>query len=164
VTPPELADDLLSAYLDDELDADTRAAVEARLATSSEWRALLGEVREARDAVRALPRLTLPPEVWDRMLEAVAADAPAEPADTPAAPGGVVVGLRRGVKSRPARWAGVAALATAAAVLAAVVLPAQARITPKVATFSNEQSARASVGGDPVSALAGVGLMRGLGR
>ena len=46
---------MLSAYLDGELTADERAAVEARSATSAEWRAELDEVRETRDVLRGLP-------------------------------------------------------------------------------------------------------------
>ncbi len=160
MTPPELSEDLLSAYLDDELDAETRVALDERLAASSEWRTVLAEVRAARDAVRALPRLNLAPDAWDRLVQAVAADAPPPGR---AGPARALLRLRRGAASRPVRWVGAAA-AAAAVVVAALVLPTPARITPKVATFNNEQSARASVAGDPVSALAGVGLMHGLGR
>ncbi len=159
MTPPELTEDLLSAYVDEELDPDTRAAVDARLAESSDWRAVLLEVRAARDAVRALPRLTLSPSGWDEVLEAVtAADRPTE--TSPAS----VVRLRSKVTARRVRWATAAGLAAAAAIVAALLLPTPRQVTPKVATFSTEQSARASVGGDPVSALAGVGLTGGLGR
>jgi hypothetical protein len=49
-------------------------------------------------------------------------------------------------------------------VVAALVLPNRHRVTPKVATFNAEQQTRASVGADPVSALAGVGLIHGMGR
>lgn len=160
MTPPQLSEDLLSAYVDDELDADTRAALDARLATSPEWRAVLDEVRTVRTAVRALPRVDLTPDAWASLLEAVAGDPAPSQVDSPVPP---LLRLRRAAASRPGRWIGAAA-AAAAVVVAALVLPTQARISPKVATFSNEQSARASVVGDPVSALAGVGLMHGLGR
>jgi len=162
VTPPELSEDLLSAYVDDELDAETRAALDARLATSPEWRAILDEVRAAREAVRSLPRVALAPPAWDRVLAAVAADEPAPDAGPPPPPS-PLLRLRRAATTRPARWIGGVA-AAAAVVVAALVLPTQAHVTPKVGSFSTEQSARASVVGDPVSALAGVGMMRGLGR
>ena len=64
----ELVPEMLSAYLDDELDASTRDAVEARLAASPEWRAELAEVRAARDAVRGLPSLQAPAGFWDLSL------------------------------------------------------------------------------------------------
>ena len=67
-----LSEDLLSAYVDGELDADTRAAVDARLAQSSDWRAVLEEIRGAKDAVRGLPAVDLPPDTWDRLLARVA--------------------------------------------------------------------------------------------
>ena len=61
--------DMLSAYLDGELDADERAAVEARLAESPEWRAELDEVRAAR-ACGALPVANAPAGFWDAVLAA----------------------------------------------------------------------------------------------
>lgn len=161
MTPTELSEDLLSAYLDDELDAPTRAAVDARLAESPPWRAVLAEVAAARDALRALPPVDLTAEQWARLFAAVAADGAPSPA---AAPGRVSM-LRRGLHQRSVRWISTgAAVAAAAAIVAAVVLPGQQDVTPKVATFSTQQSARASIMGDPVSMLAGVGLMHGLGR
>jgi anti-sigma factor RsiW len=160
VSPAELSEDLLSAYLDGELDAPTRAAVQARLAESAPWRAVLAEVEAARDALRALPRVDLTADQWTHLFAAVAADAPA-PSPAPSR----VSLLRRGLHQRSVRWIGTgAAVAAAAAIIAAVVLPGQQNVTPKVATFSAQQSARASVVSDPVSMLAGVGLMHGLGR
>jgi anti-sigma factor RsiW len=163
VTPAELSEDLLSAYLDGELDAPTRAAVQTRLAESAPWRAVLAEVEAARDALRALPPVDLTAEQWARLFAAVAAAA-VPPPSPPHAPGRVSM-LRRGLHQRSVRWVGAgAAVAAAAAIVAAVVFPGQQDVTPKVATFSTQQSARASVMGDPVSMLAGVGLMHGLGR
>ncbi len=162
MTPAELSEDLLSAYLDGELDAPTRAAVETRLAESAAWRAVLAEVDAARDALRALPPMDLTADQWSTIFAAVAADAPA-PSPT-GAPSRVSM-LRRGLHARSVRWIGTgAAVAAAAAIAAAIVLPGQQNVTPKVATFNTQQSARASVMGDPVSTLAGVGLMHGLGR
>jgi anti-sigma factor RsiW len=162
VTPAELSEDLLSAYLDGELDAPTRAAVEARLSASAPWRAVLTDVEAARDALRALPPVDLTADQWARLFAAVAADVPAP---SPARPPGRVSMLRRGLHQRSVRWIGTgAAVAAAAAIVAAVVLPGQQDVTPKVATFSTQQSTRASVMGDPISMLAGVGLMHGLGR
>jgi anti-sigma factor RsiW len=160
VNPSDLPEDLLSAYADGELDPDGRAAVEAALADSPAWRHALADVTAARDAVRALPPVDLSPEAWRRLLARVELD------ELPATRvAGRAARLRRRARAQPARWIGAAAAAAAVAVVvAALVVPSRQRVTPKVATFSTEQQARASVVGDPVSALAGIGLMRGMGR
>ena len=161
MTPLEWSEDLLSAYLDGELDPETRSAVDAHLADDAEWRDVLGDVGAARDAVRGLPKLDLSPDAWSDVLANVAA---ADAAPVTTAPG-VVRGLRSRVRRAPTRWAGVgAAVAAVAAVVAVVFVPGPARVTPKVATFATEHSARASIASDPVSSLAGVSVMRGLGR
>ena len=58
-------DDRLSAYLDDELDATERAAVDDLLARSAAWRDALAEVSWARDAVRGLPARDVPAGFWE---------------------------------------------------------------------------------------------------
>lgn len=160
MSPPEWSEDLVSAYLDGELDPETRSEVEAHLAASPEWRAVLDDVRTARDAVRGLPAVDLTPDAWRAVRAVVAADSP----PAVAAPGRVAT-LRSRVRARPTRWAGLgAAVAAAVAVVAVVFVPGPARVAPKVATFATEHSARVSVASDPVSSLAGVSVMRGLGR
>lgn len=57
-------DDGLSAYLDDELDATERAAVDDLLARSEAWRDALAEVEWARNAVRGLPARDVPAGFW----------------------------------------------------------------------------------------------------
>jgi hypothetical protein len=52
----ELDDELLSAYLDDELSPEDRAAVEARLATDPGAQQLLHQLRAVCEAVQALPQ------------------------------------------------------------------------------------------------------------
>lgn len=52
--------ELLNAYIDDQLDADQRAALDARLATDSELRAQLTSLRATVAAITALPMLTAP--------------------------------------------------------------------------------------------------------
>ena len=57
-THPELE---LQDLLDERLDTDAQARVEAHLATCDECRAALDDLRRAREAVRALPRAEAPP-------------------------------------------------------------------------------------------------------
>ena len=102
---PEANEDVLSAYLDGELETAERRAVEARLAASPEWRAIREEVRSARAALRAAPLREAPPGFWEEVLHA-----------GPGAIGGSPATVRR-TRSR-APW--LAATAAAAAVLAAV--------------------------------------------
>ena len=139
LTPPTLDESLLSAYLDDELDAPTRAVVEAQLAERAEWRAVLEEVRETREALRSLPTVDAPPEFWARVLE----------------DDGVVVRLdaaRR--RSRLVRRMGAAA-AVAAAVLGVAFVPRPETVQPPIGTFTQAHAERASLDNDAVSNLAG---------
>ena len=160
-----LSEDLLSAYVDGELDAETRAAVDARLAQSSGWRAVLDEIRGAKDAVRGLPAVDLQASEWDRLLARVALDEPAPTAPPPPPAYAWPRTWRDRFRDRPVRWtAAIAGGAAAAVVVAALVLPGPRRVTPKVGAFSTEQQARASLSGDPVSSLAGVGMLHGMGR
>jgi anti-sigma factor RsiW len=53
---PELDDELLSAYLDDELSPAERAAVEARLSDDPSAQQLLHQLRSVSEAVQALPQ------------------------------------------------------------------------------------------------------------
>jgi len=162
VNPPEWSEDLLSAYVDDELDAETRSLVEEHLARTPASRHALDELRATRDAVRNLPDVDLSPEAWERVIAAVRADETGVGSPAP------VTWWRRHERRAPTRWARVGAaaagVAAAAALLAVVFLPGPSRVTPHVATFSTEHSARASLASDPVSTLAGVSAMRGLGR
>src|SRR5579859_4543134 len=57
---PEQDFELLSAYLDNQLSADERRALEARLADDSDLRAMLDDLRRTISVLRAAPRL-LPP-------------------------------------------------------------------------------------------------------
>ncbi|HWA98404.1 MAG TPA: zf-HC2 domain-containing protein, partial [Pirellulales bacterium] len=62
------SDDILSAYLDGELNADERAAVEARLAADPASQALVDDLRRCRQQIRALPRAALGRDFADRVL------------------------------------------------------------------------------------------------
>ncbi|MGQ0805963.1 MAG: anti-sigma factor family protein [Actinomycetota bacterium] len=97
-------DDRLSAYVDDELDANERAVVDDLLARSDAWRDALAEVAWARDAVRSLPARDVPPGFW-----ATAGDE-----RRPAAP----------IRSRWRRRV-LAGAAAAAAAVAILVVPVQ---------------------------------------
>jgi anti-sigma-K factor RskA len=140
-----IEEDALSAYLDDELDAPTRAEVERRLAESAEWRAILDELRGTRSALRALPDVDGSPEFWSRVLA-----------------GGTVVDLAAQRDRRRRRGWRVAVMGAAAAavliVAGAALVPKRDRVTPAVATFADQHAARASLASDTLNQLASVGV------
>jgi len=151
--------DMLSAHLDDELTDAERAAVEARLEASAEWREELAEVRAARDALRNLPEREAPAGFWDAVHAGVVAD------DHEAADDDVVVPITAAPSHPRRRWAWVAASAAAvAAVVAVVVVPHRNEVSPNVATVVAQHGAQGSDNGDPVSMLAPVGPLAGLRR
>lgn len=149
----ELTEDLLSAYADDELDAATRARVEARLAEDESWRAVLREVEETRALVRSAAVHEAPAGCWTDVHQAVAAgdEEPAEPAPTAA-----VAPLR----SRRKRLSIAAGVAAAAVVAAVIVVPTPSRTRPPVAAMVDSHAARASLTGEPVSTLTPMGDAR----
>ncbi|MEX2121233.1 MAG: zf-HC2 domain-containing protein [Pirellulales bacterium] len=65
---PTPNDELLSAYLDDELSADERARVERLLAEQPESRALLEDLRALRSGLESLPRHRLEGNFAERVL------------------------------------------------------------------------------------------------
>lgn len=148
---PLINEDLLSAFIDGELDAETRAAVEARLAESSEWRAVLAEVRVARDAVRALPVHEPRPRFIEDLIATGATAPPVK---------------RRGPRRRgPMRWAAAGAAAAAvAAGIAVFAVPGPTTTAPKVPALSDSHAAQASQLDDPVSQLAPVSAFKGFRR
>jgi anti-sigma factor RsiW len=165
----DLSPDMLSGYLDDELDADERAAVESRLAESAEWRAELEEVRVARLAVRGLPRREAPPGFWDIVLANVAAaddddadDLDVDETDRETVAEPVPLAPRR--ERRRMRWIAGAAAAVVAVLVAVVVLPSRAEVRPNVAAVVAQHGALGSEGGDAVSNLAPVGPFAGFRR
>jgi anti-sigma factor RsiW len=146
VAPFDPGDDVLSAYADGELDDATRAEVDARLADSARWRALLDEILETRSLVRALPVHEAPPGFWDSVLQPNLTPLPYDKS----AP----VPLQRPNRRRRIVAAFAGAAAAAAAVLAVVVVPGESRHAPPVATLVRDHASRSSVDGDPVSGLA----------
>jgi anti-sigma factor RsiW len=112
---PEFNDELLSAYLDDQLSPGERANVESRLAHDAEARELVRELQAAADAVRDLPKVAAPRDLKAAILRAaVHVDAlesdDGSPTIAPAAGSGLSIGRTR----RGWFWA---ALAVAAALL-----------------------------------------------
>ena len=144
---PELDESLLSAYLDGELDADERAAVETRLAESDEWRAVLAEVQAARDALRALPLVDPPESFWARVLE----------------DDDNVVDLATAARRRARLLRRMtAAAAAAAAVFGVAFVPKLEHVRPQLATFTHAHAERSSLDNDAVSSLAGSVVSGGL--
>ena len=72
----ELDDELLSAYLDGELSADERAAVEARLATDPAAQQLLHELRSVSQSVQALPTESLGRDLSEEIIRRAREAAP----------------------------------------------------------------------------------------
>jgi anti-sigma factor RsiW len=149
VTPGPLDESLLSAYLDGELDDRERAAVDARLAESAEWRAVLDEVRGTRVALRNLPAVDAPAEFWDRVLQS----------------DGVVVDLATATRRRARLLRRTsAAAAVAAAVLGVAFVPRPDTVQPPIGAFTQAHAERASLDSDVVSNLAGAVVPTGLER
>src|SRR5262245_46112413 len=69
------SDELLSAFLDDELEPADREQVEQHLATSEADRLLVAELRRLRGDVAALPTVTVSDDFTDRVLAAALAEA-----------------------------------------------------------------------------------------
>jgi anti-sigma factor RsiW len=109
-------DELLSAYLDDELSAEERGLVEDRLATSAADRELLDELRTLRSELRSLPTSGARNGFAERVVAAAVAAKGREtqvvvsPAAAP----------QRGQGRRWAYWVGAVALAVAACVVLVV--------------------------------------------
>jgi anti-sigma factor RsiW len=165
VTDPvefELVPEMLSAYLDGELGAPERAAVEARLAESAEWRDELADVRAARDAVRNLPLHDAPAGFWDELLTRVADDDAddADDADAIVAP---VVALESRKPRRRVAWFAAAA-AIVVGLVAVLVVPHRSEVTPNVTAVVAQHGAQGSDSGDPISMLAPVGPLAGFRR
>jgi anti-sigma factor RsiW len=161
--------DLLSAYLDGELDADTRAAVEERVGESVEWRDELAAVESARTFVRDLPTREAPAGFWDRVVQDVdAADGATGADDEPVAPA-VPIATARSARAgrRPNRpnwvvWAAGAAAAVVGIVVV-VVLPSRQSVRPNVTAAVTAHGVSASHV-DPVGGLAPLGPIAGLRR
>ncbi len=161
----ELVPEMLSAYLDDELDATTRDAVEARLVASFEWRAELAEVQAAREAVRGLPSLEAPAGFWESVLATVGAGTDEADEEVGAADVPTVSPMSPPVR-RPRRrtaWFAAAAAIVVGAV-AVIAMPHRSSVTPDVTAVVAQHGAQGSDAGDPVTMLAPVGPLAGFRR
>lgn len=74
----DFPDELLSAFIDDELTPAEREQVEQYLATSESSRNLVADLRSLRSEVAALPAITVSDAFADRVLQAAIAAAKAE--------------------------------------------------------------------------------------
>ena len=119
--------DVLSALLDGELTQEEAATATEHLATCAECRAERDHLAEARQAVRALPVLDLPPPLWVQLMRS------------------------RRRAARPAAWLGAAAAAVALIGLAAVPTR-QHHVTPQMAHLVQVHAA--SSGAEPVTGMA----------
>jgi anti-sigma factor RsiW len=133
-------DDVLSAYLDDELAPAARHETEAHLAACAECRAELDDVAAARRAIRVMPVHSNP---WP--LGAGASEAPRWPGAAQAGPFG---------RRRRAVWA----VAAAVAAVVAFLLPRDPEVAPKLPSLADTHAATASVTGDPLSQLAPIAV------
>ena len=141
-----------SAWLDDELDAGERREVAARIATDPQWALDVEELAQARTLVRGLA-MAEPPAGF---LESLILNATAQP-------DAAVIDLDAArVRRRATR--SFAAVAAAAAVLIAVVVPGVTRTRPALATDVRVHQAGVSASSDPVSGLAPLGTSLKLGR
>jgi anti-sigma factor RsiW len=154
----ELVPEMLSAYLDGELEAPERDAVEARLSESAEWRAELAEVRGARDAVRNLPARDAPDGFWDALLIRVAAEDDDEDEVAPV----VALDGRRSGRKRVAWLAAAAAIVVG--LVAVIAVPHRNQVTPNVTAVVAQHGAQGSDSGEPISMLAPVGPLAGFRR
>jgi hypothetical protein len=112
-------DELLSAYVDNELTADQRAAVEERLRTDDRARQLVEELRGVSQAVKSLPRERLRRDLRDSVLAQIERRASNESPEKVTLPCADVV-ERRTSRGRGLVWA---ALAIAAALILMVFRP-----------------------------------------
>jgi anti-sigma factor RsiW len=163
----DMVPDMLSGYLDDELTPAERAAVEARLEESAEWRSELDDVRVARDAVRGLPAREAPDGFWARVNSVVeaadAGDAVAEDHDDDEVAAPVPITAAPGAKTRRRvnRFVAAVGVAAAAVIVAVAVLPGRSTVKPNIAAVATQHGASSVGTGEPISALTPVGPMAG---
>src|SRR5688572_9575671 len=111
----QFSDELLSAYLDGEVTAEERAAVEARLAASEADRRLLDELQALRGEFQSLPKAAVAEDFADRVVRAAVAAKGSEAAQvTPAA--------NRSSAKRSFHWSYLAAAVALGVAVCAIVI------------------------------------------
>lgn len=157
--PHGLTEDMLSAYLDDELSAADRRRVADTVAVDPAWAAVLDDVAIAREAVRALPPRDLPGETWRTILDTVdrAGTEPVTSGDDEP-----VTHLDTRRRPRVVRW--VAAGAAAAAALALFLVPGARTpdVNPPLDDIADTAAVAQTTASDPVTGLVPVGVQAGL--
>jgi anti-sigma factor RsiW len=138
MTGPHL-EEVLSAWLDDELAPAARRDAARHLEGCPSCREELDLVARARAAVRALPVHLPPPGFLEDLV-----------------PPGVSILRPR----RRAAWA----VAAAAASVAALFLPREPSVTPALPALVESHATRASVTGDPLSQLAPIAIPVSFGK
>ncbi len=143
-----------SAYLDDQLDATERREVAALLDADPEWARGLDELAQTRTLVRGLAVVEPPAGFLESLVT------------NDATPTGATVTDLDAVRHRRTRrlTGAFAAIAAAAALLVAVVVPSVARTHPALATDVRVHQAGVAASSDPVSGLAPLGTSMGFGR
>lgn len=131
--------ELLSAYLDGELDGAAITRVEARLAAEHGWRTELDALRTVRDRLRSLPEREPPVGFVDDLVRAGRSDL-----------------ARRGATlRRTRRLAAIAAAAAAIGVAFALpVTEAPAPVRPAIDESADGHAVNAALADDPISQLA----------
>lgn len=153
-TPP-IPEEMLSAYLDDELSAEERAHVESAVERSAELKSLLDDLARIRTDIRKLPSYTLSSDFTARVLAA------AKSVDIKSSPSSTSSWSRE----RHLRWI-TGVCASAAAILCAVLmLPAPpdysvAKIAPEAQGVPDGLGQVLADGSQP--AIAGAALPEGL--
>jgi len=111
------ARDSFSDYLDGELHAQAKEALEAHLGRCATCRNELEAIRKAVALVESLPKLSAPPAILDRVRFCIAAKAKAKPKARPA----ILAGWR---------WVAVAAAAAAVVLAVLLTLPWTGGVSP----------------------------------
>jgi hypothetical protein len=112
----EFPDELLSAFLDDELTPAERTQVEQHLAASEADRQLVTELKALRSDVAALPKVAVNPDFTDRVVRAALAEAERH------SPKDATVSLAQPTPIRSRRPLAIGAAVASAAALAACFL------------------------------------------
>jgi anti-sigma factor RsiW len=143
MSAPEF-DELLSAYLDNEVTTEERAIVEQRLERSPAVREKLDELSDVSEVVKSLPRTAAPTNLVSRVMEQVRTPVPAQSAAAVAPPD---AGFFRHLRHRRNR--NTALIAVACLVVAVVLLRRPAGRNEDARMAANDVRGAASEGAAP---------------